>query len=135
MAPPAGSALGKHLSLTAPARQVVVQAAVPRGGVQRARGSSGQEVKCGRAFFVPLMEICQTDVPMLKRVPGSLKSSFATAWGRLLQDAVDSRQEAAWSEFFVFPKVILWTPRRGGKRLSKKATVVELVQDGAVVVR
>ena len=74
------------------------------------------------------MDICRVDTPMLKRVPNAQRSNFATQWGRLLQAAVDSKQEGAWSEFFVFPKCILWSPARGGSRLSKKASVADLVK-------
>jgi len=67
------------------------------------------------------------DTPVLKRVTNSQRSNFATAWGRLLDAASDSKQEADWSDFFLFPKCILWSPERGGKRLVKKANVPQLV--------
>ena len=70
---------------------------------------------------MPLMEICKVDTPLFKRIPTDEASNFATVWGRLLDEAVFSRSEAAWSEFFLFPKVILWAPPRGGQRLAKKA--------------
>src|SRR5688500_6364939 len=64
----------------------------------------------------------------MKRVPNPQRSSFATVWGRLLDEAVDSRLESVWSEFFAFPKCVLWKPVRGGKRLSKKANMADLVR-------
>ena len=73
----------------------------------------------------PLMELCKFDVPLLKRVPTDEASHFATVWGRLLDEAVYSGSEVAWSEFFLFPKVILWAPPRGGHRLAKKASHLE----------
>ena len=109
-------------------RKEVGRRKAPQRGVQRPLGAQGQEVKCARAFFVPLMDICRIDTPVLKRVPNAQRSNFATTWGRLLQAAVDSKQEAAWSEFFVFPKCILWSPTRGGKRLSKKASMADVVK-------
>ena len=68
------------------------------------------------------------DTPLIKRVPNSQRSNFATAWGRLLDAAVSSKQEAAWSEFFLFPKCILWAPSRGGKRIAKKGNMADLVR-------
>ena len=124
--PPSGSALGKKLALVAPVRPD--RKGELKSGAPRARGAQGQEVTRERAFFVPFMDICRVDTPMLKRVPNAQRSNFATQWGRLLQAAVDSRQEAAWSEFFVFPKCVLWSPARGGGRLAKKASVADLVK-------
>ena len=91
-------------------------------------GRPTQETKCQRTFFVPLMEICRIDTPTLKRIPNSQRSNYATAWGRLLDEATGKRQEADWSEFFLFPKCILWSPVRGGKRLAKKANMAEVVR-------
>ena len=65
------------------------------------------------------MEICKTDTPLFKRIPTDEASNFATIWGRLLDEAVFSRSEAAWSNVFIFPKCILWAPPRGGQRLAK----------------
>ncbi len=48
--------------------------------------------------------------------------------GKLLHAAVDKQQEAAWSEFFVFPKCILWSPVRGGRRLARKASMADVVK-------
>jgi hypothetical protein len=85
-----------------------------------------------RAFFVPLMDICKLDTPVLKRIPNSQRANFATTWGRLLDEATDKQQEADWSEFFLFPKCILWSPVRGGKRLAKKANMAEIVRSRLV---
>ena len=52
LTPPSGSALGKGLVLAAPVKPEIDRRSGPKGGVQRARGALGQEVKCGRAFFV-----------------------------------------------------------------------------------
>jgi hypothetical protein len=100
-------------------------------GREKSNGGQGtsQDAKSSPAFFVPLMVICKVDTPVVKRVPNAQRSNFATAWGRLLDEAVVSTQEAAWSEFFLFPKCILWTPVRGGKRGAKKANMAELVRD------
>ena len=56
------------------------------------------------------MDLCKFDVPLLKRIPTDEASHFATVWGHLLDEAVYSGSEVAWSEFFLFPKVILWAP-------------------------
>ena len=112
--PPSGSALGKKLALVAPVRPEADRRGELKSGAPRARGAQGQEVTRERAFFVPFMDICRVDTPILKWVLNAQRSNFATQWGRLLQAAVDSRQEAAWSEFFVFPKCVLWSPARWG---------------------
>jgi hypothetical protein len=75
------------------------------------------------------MDICRLDTPVVKRIPQQQQSAFATAWGRLLRDAVASQRLSDWSDFFIFPKCILWSPVRGGKRLAKKAKFVEAVRD------
>ena len=48
--------------------------------------------------------------------------------GRLLDAAVHSAQLGSWTDFFMFPKCILWTPQRGGTRLSKKRSMADLVK-------
>jgi len=73
-------------------------------------------------FFVPLMQICKLATPLVKRVPQNEASQFATLWGKLLDVALFTRSESAWSDFFAFPKCILWSPIRGGRKLSKKAS-------------
>ena len=80
------------------------------------------------AFFVPLMDLCHVDTPLVKRVPNSQCSRFATMWGKLLTQAVTDKSLGSWSEFFMFPKCILWTPVRGGKRIAKKTNFTDLVR-------
>lgn len=74
------------------------------------------------------MDICRLDTPLVKRVPNSQRSAFATVWASLLNEAVFSKQLGAWAEFFCFPKCILWTPTRGGRRLAKKANFADIVR-------
>jgi hypothetical protein len=47
-----------------------------------------EEKKSARAFSVPLMDICKIDTPLVKRIPNSQRSAFATSWGRLLDATV-----------------------------------------------
>ena len=100
--PPPDSALAKRIS---PAAQVPAQ----------------PEAKA-TPFFVPLMDLCKLDTPLIKRVPNSQRSAFASVWGRLLADAVLSKQMSCWSEFFMFPKCILWS-QAGGKRIAQSQYV------------
>ena len=74
------------------------------------------------------MDICRLDTPLVKRVPNSQRAAFAREWGSLLDQAVHSGQIGNWTDFFIFPKCILWTPVRGGKRLSKKNNMAALVK-------
>ena len=48
--------------------------------------------------------------------------------GSLLDQAVHSGQLGNWTDFFIFPKCVLWTPVRAGKRLSKKNNFAALVK-------
>ena len=64
----------------------------------------------------------------MKRIPNSRRSAFATDWGMILDAAVLEGQPGLWADFFMFPKCILWTPVRGGSRLSKKRTMADLVK-------
>ena len=79
-------------------------------------------------FFVPLMQICELNTPLLKRISNRERSGFASTWARLLDDAVMSGQLSNWSEFFMYPKCILWSPARGGKRLSKRQSMADIVK-------
>ena len=63
------------------------------------------------------MDICRLDTPLLKRLPLSQKTLFASTWAKILDDAVLSGSEADWSSFFVFPKCILWAPVRAGRKV------------------
>lgn len=65
---------------------------------------------------------------MLKRVPNCQRSAFATLWGKLLDDAVFSKQLSSWSAFFMFPKCILWSPTRGDRRPAKKQNMAALIK-------
>jgi hypothetical protein len=94
---------------------------VPSGHTKRPVKLEAKSALRAGSAFVSLLEVCKTDLPLFKRLPASVASSFATTWGQLLDEAVYSRSEAAWSEFFVFPKAIMWAPPRGGQRLAKKA--------------
>ena len=87
-----------------------------------------EEKKANHICTVTLMDICRLDTPLVKRIPNSQRSAFATAWGRLLDEAVHSGLQSNWTEFFMFPKCILWTPVRGGSRLSKKRSMADLVK-------
>ena len=89
---------------------------------------AGLESKANRTFSISLMEICKLDVPLVKRVPNSQRSCFALEWARLLNEAVFSKQLGSWAEFFCFPKCVLWTPVRGGKRLAKQASIADIVK-------
>ena len=55
-------------------------------------------------------------------------AAFATAWSRLLSDALDAATPTAYFDFFAFPKCILLSPPRGGKRISKQVSLADLVQ-------
>ena len=141
--PPAESALAKKLtsevvpvpevkSVVGGASQEVKSAPAKAGPFAKKdrplpKGARGQDVNSPR-YFVPLMEICRVDTPVLKRVPNAQVSNFATIWGRLLAEATETKQEAAWSDFFRFPKCILWLPVRGGKRIAKKTNFTELIR-------
>ena len=74
------------------------------------------------SFFVPLLDLCKTDTPLLKRVPQAQASSFFTAWAKLFDEAVASGSELAWSDVFLFPKCMLWSPVRGGFNIAKKGS-------------
>jgi len=76
---------------------------------------------------VSLFELCQIDCPMLKVVPKPAASMFARTWAGLLQEATSSKLEARWADFFMFPKVVLLAPLRGGRRVSKKSSFADLV--------
>ena len=86
------------------------------------------EEKHERALNIPLFDLCKVDTPLIKRIPGVQRSHFASAWGRLLLEAVDTKSLSAWSDFFAFPKCILWSPTRGGRRIAKKKSMAELIR-------
>ena len=70
------------------------------------------------------MDICRLDTPLMKKVPQSQRTAFASVWGKALDEAVRSGSEAAWSDFFILPKCILWSPARAGKRVLQPSTLV-----------
>jgi len=74
------------------------------------------------------MDICRLATPLVKRIPRSEASQFALQWGRLLDDALFQGSVPAWSDFFVFPKAILWSPRRGGRKLAHQASQADLIR-------
>ena len=78
-----------------------------------------------RSQFVPLMEICRLDTPLMKRLPQSQRTSFACVWARCLEAALRSGFESDWSDFFILPRCILWSPARAGKRVAQPSEVVK----------
>jgi hypothetical protein len=140
VAPPPQSTLAKKfvaLNATSSGAAVASQQSERKvGPVPRPHAAAvaapGRPVPLGESkhprLLVPLMDICKIDTPIIKRVPNAQRSNFASFWGRLLDQATFSKQEAAWAEFFLFPKCILWAPGRGGKRLAKKTNMAELVR-------
>ena len=125
--PPAQSLLAKDLAL---ANVPFVSSADPEEKQPTVISIPALPVEQKRVvrLSVPLMDICRLDTPLVKRIPSSQSSAFATAWGRLLDHAIESGQLGSWTDFFMFPKCILWTPVRGGKRLSKKCNMAALVK-------
>jgi hypothetical protein len=77
--------------------------------------------------FVPLLEICKLESPVLKMIPKPAASLFAKTWSSLLLRAVASKRESHWSDFFLFPRVVLLAPKRGGRRISRRETLAEMV--------
>jgi len=90
--------------------------------------SSTVEEKKFTQLSIDLMDICRLDTPLVKRVPNSQRSAFATAWGQLLQRALDDGEYASWVEYSVLPKLILVSPARGGRSMAKKAKFVDVVR-------
>src|SRR5690349_2710351 len=73
------------------------------------------------------MSICFTDVPLLKSRRNREAPLFARTWCGLLHDALVAQSVGSWFDFFVFPKCVLLTPVRGGRRISKVQTHADLV--------
>jgi hypothetical protein len=74
-----------------------------------------------------LLNICRLDTPMLRRIPRRASSAFAKKWADLLQEAMLVRTEITWARFLQFPKAVLLAPSRGGKRISRKANMGDVV--------
>ena len=99
-----------------PPPQSLLAARVP--GIREVRSRRHKELLAPRValdqceekahtFFVPLMDLCRVDTPLVKRVPNSQCSRFATMWGKLLSQAVADKSLGSWSEFFMFPKCLV----------------------------
>ena len=65
---------------------------------------------------------------MVKRVPKKVLPVFAKVWSDLLGEAVRSGSVSAWKGFLVFPRAILLSPPRGGRRISQKTSLADLIQ-------
>jgi hypothetical protein len=96
--------------------------------VQSLSAAAPSKFARGPRLHIPLLDICKLNTPLVKRVPNSQRSSFAVEWGRLLSQALADELEVSWSEFFTFPRCILWSPPRGGRRVTKKAKFNEVVK-------
>ena len=108
--PPTALAKGKRTAASA-------QPGVEAVSEEKKLVSPSEEKKAVvRSCAISLMDICRLDTPLVKRVPNSQRAAFAREWGSLLDQAVHSGQIGNWTDFFIFPKCILWTPVRGGKQ-------------------
>ena len=54
-------------------------------------------------FEIDFMDICRIDTPLVKRIPNSQRSAFATVWGQLLSKHLTTRSEAAGWSLMRFP--------------------------------
>ena len=57
-----------------------------------------------------LFELCRTDVPLLKYLPGPAASPFARAWASLFLEAYSKQSVESWRAVFMFPKAVLLAP-------------------------
>ena len=69
------------------------------------------------------MSICFTNAPFESDTQGGCLPAGSV----LLQAALDHKDERAWVEFFRFPKCILLSPVRGGRRISRSQSLADLV--------
>jgi ribonuclease HI len=93
----------------------------------RLRVLGPRKVSVNPRLSAPLLEICKQNSPMLRKVPRRALPVFAKTWSTLLSDAVYSGSESAWVAFFKFPKAVLLSPARGGRRISSKLNFADLV--------
>lgn len=76
-----------------------------------------------------LLSICSLTTPMLKYVPKRVAALFAHTWAGLLHGALESPLDPGmWFLFFIFPRVVLLAPRRGGRKVSRGSNLTDVVR-------
>ena len=80
-----------------------------------------------------LLAVCFANVPLMKSIPKREAPLFARMWGALLHEAIEGGTPSAWFEFFRFPKCILLSPVRGGRRISRSQSQADVVKPPAGV--
>jgi hypothetical protein len=93
---------------------------IPREGKEFKAFGEGQEGKAVNELSKELLELCRVDVPILKFLPRPAASPFTRAWGGLFWEACSTRSLASWEAVFMFPKAVLLTPFRMGKKTLKR---------------
>jgi hypothetical protein len=76
------------------------------------------------------LALCRLSSPIAKRIPRGVLPLFSKAWASLLAEAVNTKSAQAWWRFLAFPRLVLLTPGRGGKKLAKrgKSSLSSLIQ-------
>jgi len=66
--------------------------------------------------------------PLLKRIPAQVLSSFAKTWAGQLKEAVELGSVQSWWKFFAFPRLVLLTQARGGKKVLRGLSLAGLIR-------
>lgn len=78
-------------------------------------------------YNTSLMDVTLCGVPTMPRIPKSMAAPFAALWSSLISSAMTSGLESDWVDVFRFPKCILLSPQRGGKRISQNRSYTNKV--------
>jgi hypothetical protein len=80
------------------------------------------------SFFreVDFQALIQMNAPTMRLIPRRALGLFARTWGGLLRKAVVTAAKEDWFSAFAFPRCVLVSLRRAGKRVSKGQTEVVL---------
>ena len=67
-------------------------------------------------------ELARLNSPTLRLIPKSALPLFARVWGGLLSKATASGSQSHWYSALAFPRCVLVSPPRGGRRVAKSLT-------------
>ena len=96
-----------------------------RGIVEK---SESKRAAGSEPFEIDFMDICRIDTLLVKRIPNSQRSAYATVWGQLLKQALDDKKCSSWVDFNVSQAHTVHYVERSS-RLSKKAKFADVVRN------
>ncbi|ETO04439.1 hypothetical protein RFI_32957, partial [Reticulomyxa filosa] len=103
---------------------MVIQKRAFRNHRSRSHQSAEQKYEDESSNWQPpsMEEIINKPAKIIGRVPKNARSSIASTTAWILREVATNNDDAAWTKWLLFTRLILWDPGRGGSRHANATT-------------